>query len=68
MDSQANLVPYIGDNHLRSFTSFITNHVCWLMASQTNKRIEDISTVWILAKPEDPILSIYRNKKDLSFL
>ena len=38
MDPQSNPVPHIGDIHLRSFTSFVTNHMHQWNASQTIHR------------------------------
>ena len=35
MDPQSNLVPHIGDIHLREFTYFFTNHMHRWNASQT---------------------------------
>ena len=67
MDTQANQVPHIGDIHLRSFASFVNNHVRWLSASQTIRKNEDNSTLWIRWEPRAPLFVIARNKRNLTF-
>ena len=54
MDHSYNHVPYIGDIHLRDFSSFVTNHMRWWHASQTIRRNEDNSMPWIRGEPHYP--------------
>ena len=54
MDTKANPFPYIGDIILRSFTSFVLNHVCQLRPSQTIRRNEENFTLWIRGEPRAP--------------
>ena len=68
MDTQAKLVPHIGNNQLRSFTYFINNHVHWLSASQTIRRNEDSSTLWIQGEPRAPLFLIDKHKRKITFL
>ena len=68
MDTQVDPVPHIGDIHLRSFTYFVNNHVRWFSDSQTNRRNEDSSTLWIRGEPRAHIFVIARNKRNLKFL
>ena len=67
MESHSNPIPHIGDIHLRAFTSFVTNHMHWWVASQTIHKNEDNSTLWIRGEPRDPVPLIVRHKKYLSF-
>ena len=66
MYTQANLVPHIGYIHLRSFIYFGNNHVHWLSASQTIRRNEDNSTLWIQGEPKAPLVLIARHKRNLT--
>ena len=66
MDTQANQVPHIGDIHLRSFNSFVNNHVRWLSASHTIQRNEDISTLCIRGEPRSHLFFIARHKRNLT--
>ena len=66
--TQSNPFPHIVDIHLRSFTSFFNNHVHWLSASQTIKRNEDSSTLWIQGEPRAPLFLIDKHKRKITFL
>ena len=67
MDTQANPVPCIWDIHLRSFDSFVNNHVRWLSAPQTIRKNEDSSTLCIWGEPRAPLFVIAMHKINLTF-
>ena len=67
MDTHDNPVPHIGDICLWSFDSFVSNHVCWLSASQTIRKNEDNSTLWIQGELRAPLFVIVRHKRNLTF-
>ena len=54
MDSLYNHIPYLGDVQLRSFASFINNHVQWENDFNTISENESNSNMWIRSEPQSP--------------
>ena len=52
IDIHSNPVPYLGDIQLRSFTSFVTNHIHWWSSIHTIQKNEDTSTLWVQSDPQ----------------
>ena len=56
LDRYSNPAPYLGDVHLRDFSSFVSNHVQWESSFQTISQNEANSNLWIRHEPQSPLL------------
>ena len=66
LDCNSNLVPFSGDDQLRDFASFVSNHVQWERYFQNFSHNEAHSNIWIRSEPQNPRLLLARHQSLLS--
>jgi len=66
MDRRYNITPLVGDIQIRSFTSFVNNHVTWRNAFQTVRKNEVNASLWIRGEPLDANTIIKKHQDLLS--
>ena len=54
LDHHSNPSPFLGDVQLRSFSSFVSNHVQWEISFQTFSHNESHSNLWVRSEPQLP--------------
>jgi hypothetical protein len=64
MDRRYNITPFFGDIQIRSFTSFVNNHITWRNDFQTVHKNEVNASLWIRGEPLDAN-TIIKNHQDL---
>ena len=67
MNIQFNLIPHIGDVHLRALTYFVTNQMLWWNASHNIHKNEENSTLWIRGEPQSSVAIIDKHQNFLSY-